>query len=144
MTISATNSAGTGSSTLTITVQQTPAITSAPPPITATLNTAYNFTFIFSGFPAPTFSVTSGSLPPGLTLSSVGVIFGTPTTPGTYTGTVTASNGVGAATQNFTITIADTPADTPTMPPWGLLILAVLLMLTAARSLIRPTTVINR
>jgi hypothetical protein len=56
--------------------------------------------------------VTSGSLPPGLTLSSSGVISGTPTATGTYTGTVTATNGVGAAMQNFTLAVYATAFDT--------------------------------
>lgn len=33
---------------------------------------------------SPTFSVTEGSLPPGLTLSADGILSGTPTTAGTY------------------------------------------------------------
>ena len=107
-TISATNTGGTGSAALTITVQQAPGITSAPPPA-ATFNTAYNFAYTFSGFPAPTFSVTSGALPTGLTLSSTGVISGTPVATGTYAGTVTATNGIGTpATQNFSITVLTT------------------------------------
>jgi hypothetical protein len=35
-----------------------------------------------------TWSLSSGTLPAGLTLSAAGVISGTPTTPGTYTITV--------------------------------------------------------
>ena len=62
-----------------------------------------------TGSPAPTFSVTSGSLPPGLTLSSAGAITGTPNSPGTYSGVVTASNGINpAATQSFSITVNNT------------------------------------
>lgn len=40
-----------------------------------------------------TTSVTSGSLPPGLSLGTDGVLSGTPTTPGSYTFTVRADNG---------------------------------------------------
>jgi hypothetical protein len=83
-----------------------PAFTDGPPPSSATLGTPYNFTYTASGSPAPTFSVTSGALPTGLTLSAAGVISGTPNATGTFTGTVTASNGVSPnATQNFSITV---------------------------------------
>ncbi|HUB66305.1 MAG TPA: putative Ig domain-containing protein [Candidatus Methylacidiphilales bacterium] len=104
-TITARNSAGTATQNFSITVQQAPGITNGPPPVTASIGIAYNFTYTAIGYPTPIFSVTAGALPTGLTLSSSGVISGTPTATGTYTGTVTASNGVGtAATQNFTIT----------------------------------------
>jgi hypothetical protein len=53
-----------------------------------------------------TYSVTSGSLPSGLSLSSGGLISGTVTaTPATYTFTVSASDGVNTAqTRSFSIT----------------------------------------
>jgi hypothetical protein len=107
-TISATNAGGTGSATLTIVVLQPPSITSGPPPA-GTVGVAYNFTYVASGYPAPVFSQSGGSFPGGLTLSPTGSLTGTPTTPGTFTGTVTASNGVGtAASQPFSITIYNT------------------------------------
>jgi hypothetical protein len=66
-------------------------------------------TFSVSGASPVTFSLTSGALPSGLTLSSpggtVGVISGTPTTAGTYTFTLTATNSYGSASQSFSITI---------------------------------------
>jgi hypothetical protein len=128
----------------TITVNQAPAFTSGAPPANGTTATAYSFTFEASGYPAPTFSVTGGNFPPGLNLSSAGVITGTPTTDGVFTFTITASNGVTPdASQSYTITIADLASntDTPTMPPWGLALLAALLILAAAKSMPRPSTV---
>ncbi|MBI5090008.1 MAG: putative Ig domain-containing protein, partial [Actinobacteria bacterium] len=51
-----------------------------------------------SGQPAPTYSVTAGSLPAGLSLDpTTGAITGTPTTVGPYSFTITAGNGVGSA-----------------------------------------------
>jgi uncharacterized delta-60 repeat protein len=84
-----------------------PSFTSAPPPQAIT-HVPYTHTFTANGTPSPTFSVTSGALPPGLFLQSNGVLSGTPTTAGTYSNiTVTASNGVApAATQTFDITVA--------------------------------------
>jgi hypothetical protein len=119
------------------TLDQPPAITNGPLSATIGAGNIYNFSFETSGYPAPIFSLTAGSLPPGLTLSSTGVLTGTPTQTGTYFGTVTASNGLGTnVTQNFTITISNTtPAtDTPAMPVWGLMLLAALLVITATKS----------
>jgi hypothetical protein len=51
----------------------------------------------FGGSPPFTFTITSGSLPPGLVYSSAGVLSGTPTTLGTYNFTVTATDLVGCS-----------------------------------------------
>ncbi|MCX6849661.1 MAG: peptidylprolyl isomerase, partial [Verrucomicrobia bacterium] len=119
VTVTATDlDGGTVSQTFTVTVNQAPAITSSQPPATL-VNGVYNFSYTTTGFPAPTFSVTSGALPTGLSLSTAGVISGTPTAAGTFTGTVTAGNGIGtAATQNFSITVNQAPAFT-NGPPSG-------------------------
>ncbi|HUN06756.1 MAG TPA: putative Ig domain-containing protein, partial [Aggregatilineales bacterium] len=91
-----------------------PTITSAAP-LGGTVGTAYSHTYTASGTTPISFALTSGALPPGLTLSTAGVLSGNPTTAGTFTGTVTASNGTNPnATQSFSITIA--PASTGTAP----------------------------
>jgi PKD repeat protein len=102
--ITATNSQGTDLITYTQVIS-----TPAPPthgpavPGTAPAGVAFSFTIPESGNPAPTFAVTSGSLPPGLTLnSSTGVISGTPTTPGSYTYTITATNSQGTDAVSYT------------------------------------------
>jgi type VI secretion system secreted protein VgrG len=90
-----------------------PTITSGTPsaPIAGT---AYSFTVTASGTPIPTYSVTAGTLPDGLTLDAVtGVISGTPTTPGSSTFTVTASNGdTPDDSETYTITTVEA-ASTP-------------------------------
>jgi hypothetical protein len=70
------------------------------------------FNVLANGWPAPTLSTTG--LPPGFTLNaSTGVLSGTPTQPGTYTFSITASNGVNSnATQNFTLTVLPAPFST--------------------------------
>jgi LPXTG-site transpeptidase (sortase) family protein len=91
-------------------------VNSAPPTITSlapsggSLGAAYIHTYTADGSAPIMFSVSSGSLPTGLTLTSAGAISGIPTALGTFSGTVTAANGTAPdATQNFSITISLTP-----------------------------------
>jgi hypothetical protein len=81
-----------------------PAFTNGPPPDSVG-GAGYDFQYTASGFPDPTFSVTSGTLPTGVSLSSDGHLTGTPVQNGTFSGVVTASNIVGSATQSFSFTI---------------------------------------
>lgn len=73
-----------------------PTFTAASPPPTGQVNVAYGpYTFKASGVDAPTYTVTKGVLPAGLTLdATTGVLSGTPTVPTVATLTITASNGV--------------------------------------------------
>jgi PKD repeat protein len=62
-----------------------------------------------------TYTISSGSLPPGLSLSSPDAsreweISGTPTTAGSYTFTLTATNGLGSDSTSITLVIAAKPA----------------------------------
>lgn len=95
-----------------------PAITSGTPP-TATAGTPYRFRVTATGTPAPTYTVTSGALPAGLTLNAAtGAITGTPTTPGTSTFSITATNGiVPPVSATYTLTIKKAAAPTPTLAP---------------------------
>ncbi|MBB4096888.1 putative Ig domain-containing protein [Sphingomonas kyeonggiensis] len=77
-----------------------PVIILAPATLaTGTIAASYNDTINASGGIAPyDLQVTSGSLPPGLSMSSAGVITGTPTGAGIYNFTVTArDSSTGAA-----------------------------------------------
>lgn len=90
-----------------------PVITSAVPPTSGTVSVGYNHTYVATGTGTINFSLFSGTLPPGLTLTSGGVLSGTPTTVGTYTGTVRASNGtLPDSDQAFSITINSVPVIT--------------------------------
>jgi hypothetical protein len=75
---------------------------------------AYSQTITASGGTAPyTFSVGSG-LPPGLTLTSAGLLSGVPTAAGPYAFTITATQGNGGAgSRNYRVTIA--PAVAPSL-----------------------------
>lgn len=92
--------------TVTINVPTAPTFTADTPP-GGTVGVAYSYTFMASGAPSPTFSVTSGSLPAGLALdSTTGVLSGTPTTAATSTFTIGASNGIAPDAVTPTITVA--------------------------------------
>ena len=105
ITITASNGIGSAATQqFTLTVDDAPLITSASSD-TFMIGAADTFQFAASGTPNPTFATTS-TLPAGVTLSSAGLLSGTPTAAGTFTINVTASNGIGtAATQQFTLTI---------------------------------------
>jgi hypothetical protein len=96
---------------LTMNVLATPVFTASSPPTPATVDSFYAYTFAASGNPAPTFTVTAGTLPPGLALqASSGVLSGYPGTVGTFTFTVSASNGVGTA-PSVPVTLASVPSN---------------------------------
>ena len=88
--------------------------------------TPYSQTVAATGGTGPySFTVASGSLPSGLTMASDGTITGTPTTVGSSTFTVEATDSTSAtATRTYTVNITDTapaPEPTPTPPPtWTL------------------------
>ena len=92
------------------TVTSSPEITSAAPP-SGQVGSAYSHTVTATGSPTPTYSVTSGSLPPGVTLdTATGAISGQPTTAGTYSFDITASNGAApdaTASYSLVVTAAD-------------------------------------
>ncbi len=73
-----------------------------------TVGTPYNQTVSASGGTSPyTFSVSSGALPTNLVLNSAtGAITGTPTTAGTFTFTITATDATGCSgSREYTVTI---------------------------------------
>jgi hypothetical protein len=78
---------------------------------TGTVGTPYNQTIIASGGTSPyTFSFT-GTLPPGLSLNSSGVVSGTPTTAGSFNFTVTATDASSATGSNgYSIVISGAAA----------------------------------
>ncbi len=109
VTLGATNSAGTATTTFTIKVAPAvavPVITHTPAGTTsaATAGTPFSYTVVASGSPT---SYNATSLPAGLNIdATTGVISGTPTTPGSNTVTLAATNSAGTATTTFTINVA--------------------------------------
>ena len=92
-----------------------------PPVITTTTlqggkaGAAYSQTLAATGTAPITWSIESGSLPAGLTLSG-NTISGTPTTAGTFTFKVKAANGAGNDTKELSIVIQAAPVE-PGPPP---------------------------
>jgi glycosidase len=83
---------------LTITSTTLPDGTAGAPGYNQTINTA-------GGTGTVTFSA-AGTLPTGLTLSTGGVLSGTPTTPGSYDFSITATDSSGAsASQSYSLTV---------------------------------------
>ena len=81
-----------------------PQFTGATPPAIGKYGITYSYTCTAAGTPAPTFTITSGALPAGLTIDSAGSISGIPTVEGIFTGTITAANGFASdVTQDFAI-----------------------------------------
>ncbi len=114
ITITASNGASpSATQSFTLIVATLPAITSGTT-TTFTVGSAGTFSFSATGSPVPIFSV-SGSLPSGVTLSSTGLLSGTPTAgaSGVYALTITASNGASpSATQSFTLDVVGPPVIT--------------------------------
>ena len=104
-----------GGDKITGTVKYAPVITTESLP-GGTVGTAYSQALAADGTAPISWSVSSGALPAGLTLSSDGQITGTPTTAGTSTFTVTATNASGSASKAFTITVNYQPTTITTQP----------------------------
>ena len=123
-TYTAANSAGTSAAaTVNISVSA-PTITVTPATLASgTLGTAYSQIISASGGQTPyTFSTTlaSGALPSGMSLSSAGVVSGTPASAGTFTFTTTGTDSsttthVTFTSTSLTLVIAPIAPGTPTI-----------------------------
>ena len=103
-----------------ITVAAGVSTTFAAPPAAA-VNSPYSDTLTATGGTTPyTWSVNAGTLPAGITLSSAGVLSGTPTTTGSYPFTVNVIDAnKGVATASITLVVTAALALTFSAPPSG-------------------------
>jgi hypothetical protein len=110
-TVNITDGTNVVSLFVTITVSGTaPTITSAAAPGTAPIGAAYSHQFTATGNPAPTFAVTTGTLPTWMTFVG-GLLSGTPTITdlGVHNFTVSAQNGIAPDdTEAVSITVSGT------------------------------------
>ena len=81
------------------------AFTSAPL-ATGSAQSPYAYQYSAIGDTAISYSLSGGTLPPGLSLSPSGALSGTPQAPGTFTYTVTATGATASASRTDTLTIA--------------------------------------
>lgn len=103
-TINVENGGNLGGTPTGGTVVKAPAITTESPLPEGTVGTEYNQPLAAENNPT-SWSVTSGTLPAGLTLNSDGTITGIPTAAGSSTFTVTAENSAGSASKEYTLNI---------------------------------------
>ncbi|MGO9646412.1 MAG: choice-of-anchor D domain-containing protein [Terriglobales bacterium] len=108
ITLMASNSAGNAMQAFTVTVLQTPAITSANN-ATFQVGVFGSFTVTTTGFPTPSIGE-SGGLPGNVGFhdngNGTGTLSGTPTNGGTFNISFTATNTAGSSGQNFTLTVS--------------------------------------
>jgi len=94
--IRATNQSGSDlSASSTITVRRAPSFVNSNVPTKLNKGTSYTYDFSAAGYPAPTYSVVSGTLPNGMNLNSeTGRLSGIPTVGGVFNVTIRASNSI--------------------------------------------------
>jgi hypothetical protein len=133
LTLTASNGATTTTQSFTLTINGpsggAPTITSANTVTFVSGDFTSSFLITTTGWPTTTTITLAGGLPPGdpdhfifLSFTNHGdgtaSISGTPSFfTGIYPGTITASNGVGTATQSFTLIVVGSPATTFTSAP---------------------------
>ncbi|MBV9764167.1 MAG: putative Ig domain-containing protein [Acidobacteriaceae bacterium] len=107
ITLGATNASGTGNSALTLTIASAggpavaPVITSAA---SASGRVGSAFSYQIAATNSPT-SYSATGLPTGLSVDATGLIFGTPSAPGTSTVTLGATNAGGTGNSTLALTI---------------------------------------
>ena len=108
-TVKVTDSAGAATTTtLSMTINPAPTITTASPLLNATQSISYNQTLAVAGGTSPfTWSILAGSLTPGLTLSSGGTVSGIPAQAGNFSCMIQVTDGSSISVSRFyTLTVA--------------------------------------
>jgi len=97
ITIRATTGSGTLNLNTSLIVNQAPTLVDSTIDTGGIAGTPYSNQVSATGYPTPSYSVTAGSLPNGITLdANTGAITGTPTVGGNFPFTISANNGIGS------------------------------------------------
>ncbi|MEI9973746.1 MAG: putative Ig domain-containing protein [Ignavibacteriota bacterium] len=112
----------TGNKAFSVTVNPLPTLTSASPLPTWTVGRPYTQTLAVAGGTAPlTFADSGTTLPDWLTITSTGVLSGTPTAAGPVSFTVRVTDILSSSTtKTFALTINPAPSVTTTSLPAGM------------------------
>lgn len=131
-TVTATNASGSDPQAYSLVVTEVPEIVTTAVP-TAIIDTAYSTTLVAFGSTPITWALDSGAFPTGLSISTGGVISGTPSgAAGAYAVVVSATNGAGADTQAITVNLTGAPSITTSLLPLLLTGTAANITLTAS------------
>jgi hypothetical protein len=135
VSLSATNSTGTGTASLSLTINPAkPAITSSLAG-TGTVNTAWSYQITASNSPT---SFNATSLPAGLSVNTgTGLISGTPTAAGSFSVSLSAANAGGTGTATLSLTVnsnSGVPSITSSLTASGALNVAFSYQITATNS----------
>ena len=134
-TVFATNLVGGAQTNYTLQILGPPVILTTSPLPDGSPGVPYSQQISATG--DPSFSLASGSLPGGVTLSTNGLVGGTPSSPGAFNFTVLATNAYGSDSRAYDLLIGALPA-WPHSRAWGyapsgivglLLVVLVLMML---------------
>ncbi|KGM16953.1 hypothetical protein N867_12785 [Actinotalea fermentans ATCC 43279 = JCM 9966 = DSM 3133] len=109
VTVRATNAYGAIATTLTGWVSSPPELIAGTTP-QLLAGVPASVTYTVDGYPPPTFAVTAGALPSGMTLSSAGVLSGTPSAVGPWSATITATNDRGSVDRTIGGHVGDPPS----------------------------------
>src|SRR5207237_5439319 len=104
----------TVSATLTVTIKPPPPVITSATTASGTVGIAFSYQITATNNPT---SFNATGLPGGLTVNTTtGVISGTPTTAGTYSVTISATNSGGTGSATLTLTINNPPPPVITTP----------------------------
>jgi Putative Ig domain/Abnormal spindle-like microcephaly-assoc'd, ASPM-SPD-2-Hydin len=106
VTVSATNSGGTGSASLTLTINSAAPVITSSTTVNGAVGSAFSYQITATNSPT---SYAATGLPTGLSVNtSTGLISGTPTISGTSSATINATNAGGTGSATLTLGIAST------------------------------------
>jgi len=103
------------SRTYTLRVSMAARINTVSPLPNGIVGTSYLFSLNAFGYLPITWEHLGGNLPPGISMSTTGTLFGIPTAAGTYSFSLQASNEYGSEVRLYTITVYQLPVITTTI-----------------------------